>query len=125
MMKTGLIGGAGILCGGLYVSGAFSPGEVYDKPVAEVRRTVENVPVRMEMDGIFSKSSGRTVQVSTVTAPDGSVVWRFTEGGHELQVVRASISAEGVDRTRVSIDATPGDALEKRIPEAAKRSAAT
>jgi hypothetical protein len=120
MKLASLVGCVGLAGSGLYMSGAFSAGEVDDRPVADVRRVVENTPVWMKMNGIFEGPADRPIHVATTTGEDGSVVWRFTDGGHELQVVRASIVAEGRNRTRVSVDATPGDALERRIPGAAK-----
>src|SRR5687767_10706609 len=103
-----------MLLGSLYAGGALTTGEVYDKPIAQVRAELAAMPV--EGFVIHSVAGSDGTQVKVRQTPE-SIAWHFMVGDHEVSVFTASLRQEDRWRTRVRLAHKPGA---NPIPEVAR-----
>lgn len=113
-MKIILIGAAAALgLGGMVAAGSMSDGgggegEVYARPIGQVQAELAAMPMSPEVARAYRKSFGDRMEVRQES---GAVVWRFSAQGREVARFTATLTEEGPERTRVSVDYTPGALL--------------
>lgn len=95
----------GNVAGRPFAGGALTTGEVYDKPIAQVRAELAAMPVEGLVLHAVAGSDGTKVKVRQTA---DSIIWHFMIGGHEVSVFTATLNEEGRLRTRVRLAHTPG-----------------
>ena len=106
------VSGSGALLGGLYAGGAFTPGQVYDVPIAEAYSELATMPLPPMLAQVTGGSDTATVEVRR---SEGSINWRFRVGGEDVSIFTARLSPEGPGRTRIRISYEPGKPLSPEI----------
>jgi hypothetical protein len=91
--------------GGLYAGGAFTRGEVYDLPVAEVRSRLVTLSVPTQIRASAGGSDRASVAIDV--EPE-SISWKVANGRGEAARFTANYRAEGPSRTRVTLDYSSG-----------------
>lgn len=106
------VSGSGVLLGGLYAGGAFTPGQVYDVPIAQAYSELATMP----LPPMLAQATGGSdaVKVDTRRLP-GSIEWHFRVGDEEVSLFTARLTAEGPRRTRIRISYEPGKPLSPEI----------
>lgn len=84
---------------GAAVAGCNEPGELYQRPPAEVRDLLRTVEVPLYMFG-----SSTDTQASVDVSDPAKVVWKVTSDGSSLMWFTAQLIPEGEDNTRVVVD---------------------
>lgn len=106
------MGGSGMLLGGLYAGDALTPGQIYDKPFAQVYSELAATPVPLELVTAMSGSDSTTVDVHRT--PD-TIGWHFMISGNEVAVFTVRLNAHNVGRTRVTVSYAPGAHISPEI----------
>lgn len=113
------LAGSGLLAGGLYATGALTPGTVYDKPFDEAYADLSSMPVTPLLG--FDKAmpgpgAGQRVDQVSMTRTANSIGWRLTVGPTEIATFTAQLTPVGPSRTRVTVDFRPnGKGSEKSL----------
>lgn len=101
-----------MLLGGLYAGGAFTPGQVYDVPIAQAYSELATMPIPSMLAQVTG--SPDAAKVDTRRLP-GSIEWHFRAGNEEVSLFTARLSAEGPRRTRVRISYEPAKPLSPEV----------